>query len=68
MTLVLDRSMTPQEKQNKILEVSAKAKENKLKALLALREKRRKIREQLGKDVMKLEESPVVLQREWRDE
>ena len=68
MTLILDHTMTPEEKQDKILEASSNATDKKLKALLALREKRRKIRKQLGKDVMKLEKSPLTLQRKWRDE
>lgn len=68
MTLVLDRSMSPKEKQEKILEVSSTTTDKKLKTLLALREKRRRIRKQLGKDVLKLDKSPLELQREWRDE
>jgi len=60
--------MTPEEKQEKILEVSTSSTERKLKTLLALREKRRRLRKQLGKDVLKLDKSPLELQREWRDE
>ncbi len=68
MTTVLNNSMSAKEIQERILQATKEQEKYQNEMLNNLRTKRQRIKKAFEKEPLKLDKSPLELQREWRNE